>query len=151
MKKQLLLAALGLSLLLCSGCTGGKTNGDGSGAGPLPAERGSAALVQGVEEPEGTVEASSGSAAVGEEGELEQLCQAALNYCEYATGHRPGVVRIDSEDEEGITLQLYDDMGDHTATCAWYCIDPSTMEGYDLITGEEIAFYSYMQGAPAHT
>lgn len=160
MRKRVLLAAvLALSLLACSGCTGGKTNGDGSGSVP-PAQSVSSVPAEGShsEEPEKSEPeqeelpaadfAVMSPTEVPLDEEMIQLCQAAVNYCESSTGHRPGVVRIDSEDEEGVTLQLYDDMGDHTATCAWYTIDPSTMEGYDVITGEEIAFYSYMQGEP---
>ena len=158
MRKRVLLAsALALSLLVCSGCTGGKTNGDGSVSVP-PAQSVSSVPAEGSqpEEPEQeapsvpdfAVERPSGEPL---DEEMDQLCQVAVNYCESSTGHRPGVVRIDSEDEEGVTLQLYDDMGDHTATCAWYTIDPATMEGYDVITGEEIAFYSYMQEEPLKT
>ena len=163
MRKRVLLAsALALSLLVCSGCTGGKTNGDGSVSVP-PAQSVSSVPAEGSqsEAPEQfgqeqeaapaadfAVECPSGEPL---DEEMDQLCQVAVNYCESSTGHRPGVVRIDSEDEEGVTLQLYDDMGDHTATCAWYTIDPHTLEGYDVITGEEIAFYSYMQEEPLKT
>ena len=143
MKKQLLTAAaLGLSLLLFSGCAGQKTNGDGSvppPAGSLSDGNGAVSSREDQEDaslPEDPEEPM--------DPELEQLCRAALNYCEASTGYRPGAVRVDSVDEEEVTLQLYDDMGTHTATAAWYCIDPATLEGSDIITGEEIAFYSYM-------
>ena len=163
MKKQLLLAtALSLSLLVFSGCAGGKTNGDGSESqsGPTAHSASTSAeepeasadgVSSAVQEPGNTAEpVETGPLMAGENGEpldkeTKELCMAAVNYYEASAGYRAGMVRIDSVDEEGITLQLYDDMGDHVTTCAWYCIDPMTLEGYDLITGEEIAFYSYME------
>ena len=152
-KHQLFAAALCLSLLMFSGCTGGKTNGDAVVSLPESSQSREGSGSGASEPPEKPKEEADFlmlmSDDVPADLEPEQLCRAAVNYCEASTGHRPGVVRIDSVEEEGVTLQLYDDMGDHTATCAWYCIQPGTMEGYDVITGEEIAFYSYMQETPA--
>lgn len=146
---RLFAAALCLSLLIFSGCAGGKTNGDGSISLPEASRSPERPEASAAEPPEQSGPKNDFLIQLPAEEpvdpELEQLCRAAVNYCETATGHRPGVVRIDSIDEEGVTLQLYDDMGSHTATCAWYCIDRKTMEGSDMITGQEIAFSAYMQ------
>ena len=160
MKQQILLAAvLALSLLTVSGCAGEENRGADIGTqsavqsredGPSTSSRGEIpepAPAPEQSEPETPVQDDFVMIGLGEEPldeETLQLCRAAMNYCESSTGYRPGVVRVDSVDEEGVTLQIYDDMGTHTATAAWYCIDPGTMEGSDIIPGEEISFSSYM-------
>ena len=69
----------------------------------------------------------------------EVLLQAAIDYYESATGHPyPGIAEIDSVSEDGILIHLYEDMETHTATAAWFLIDPATYRGTDDITGEEI-------------
>ena len=75
--------------------------------------------------------------------ELYGLMDRALNYYETRYNYRPGSVSLAGQSEAGVTLQLYDDMGTHTATCAWYTIDPVTLQGTDDITGEVIDFSDY--------
>ena len=79
-------------------------------------------------------------------GEDGALLRAALDFYEARTGYRPGAARVDSRSEEGVSIQLYDDMGTHTATCAWYLVDPDTLTGTDEITGEAIDLSPHAYG-----
>ena len=67
------------------------------------------------------------------------LCVAATEYyAAFHGGYRPGNAMVDSVEDEGVYIHLYDDMGTHTATCAWYVVDPLTLQGYDDMTGQDI-------------
>ena len=83
----------------------------------------------------------------GASAEEDLVCAVALAYYQMQSGgYAPGFVEVDGRDADGITVHLYDDMGTHTATCAWYVIDPETLLGYDSITLEEIDFSAAAAG-----
>lgn len=66
------------------------------------------------------------------------LCKMALDHYERETGYRPGISEVDSTNGDLVTIHLYDDMGDHTATSAWYEIDRKTGKGTDTINGDPV-------------
>ncbi len=43
-----------------------------------------------------------------------------------------------TNEDNTVTVQLYDNLGDHNSTSAWYIVDRFTAMGTDLLTGEEI-------------
>ncbi|MCR5788835.1 MAG: YARHG domain-containing protein [Lachnospiraceae bacterium] len=67
-----------------------------------------------------------------------QLCKMAQDYYEKHNHYRPPIAEIDSTDGDNVTIHLYEDMGDHTATSAWYVINRKTGKGHDDIFGDEI-------------
>ncbi len=68
----------------------------------------------------------------------QELCNMALDYYEFHNAYRPGKAEIDGQDGNKVTIHLYDDMGDHTATAAWYEIDRTTGKGTDTIFGNTV-------------
>ncbi len=68
----------------------------------------------------------------------EELCKMALDHYERQTGSRPGNCDVDSVNGDLVTLHLYDDMEDHTATAAWYEIDRKTGKGTDTVNGDKV-------------
>ena len=66
------------------------------------------------------------------------VCSAAAAYYEMVTGSSAPIVSIDSRQGNEVTLHLYEDMDDHTATLAWYTVDLDSWVGTDDITGEAI-------------
>ena len=68
-------------------------------------------------------------------------------YMEKNGGYEPANIEAEEFGPEGVRVHLYDVVDDHTATCAWYLIDPDTLLGSDEITGEEIDFLPYAQMA----
>ena len=67
----------------------------------------------------------------------EELSELARLYYEEKYGVNL-IVLADGRTEDGVVLHLYEDMGTHTATYAWYVIDPVTLTGYDEMTGEPV-------------
>lgn len=43
-----------------------------------------------------------------------------------------------TNEDNTVTVQLYDNLGDHNSTSAWYIVDRFTAMGTDLLTGEEV-------------
>ena len=75
----------------------------------------------------------------------DDLCRGALEYYAEQTGTAyPGVAAVDEIGPDGVVIHLYEDMGDHTATAAWYSIDPNSFMGYDIIMGVDIDFAPYI-------
>ncbi|MGN0688532.1 MAG: hypothetical protein ACI4KA_10555 [Oscillospiraceae bacterium] len=68
-----------------------------------------------------------------------QLCEMALSYYSALTGYTPSSVASQTNEDGTVTIQLYDNLGDHNSTSAWYTVDRFTAEGTDDITGERIA------------
>ncbi len=71
----------------------------------------------------------------------DQICELALDHYEKETGYRPSLAAIDSSNGDMVTIQLYDNMGDHNSTSAWYEINRKTGKGTDSIFGTEIALW----------
>jgi hypothetical protein len=61
----------------------------------------------------------------------------AKNYYRNRYGAEPPIVEVDSENGNQVTLHLYEDMGDHTATWDWYTVNKLTGIGTDLV-GDDI-------------
>ena len=68
----------------------------------------------------------------------EELCKMALDHYEKESGYRPGKSEVDSVNGDLVTIHLYDDMEDHTATSAWYEINRNTGKGTDAVTGDPV-------------
>ena len=76
------------------------------------------------------------SADNGEGYTIDELCEMAQDYYERHHDFRPPIA--DAEEEDGmILIHLYEQMPTHTATCAWYMIDPKTGKGYDYLFEDE--------------
>lgn len=93
-----------------------------------------------------TVLFESSSAAFEREMLESAVCNAVRAWYEAETGKAyPGYVTVEGRDETGLTVHLYEDMGDHTATAGWYTVDPGTMRGTDDVLGAEIDFSPYWE------
>ena|GEM_PF-7078835 len=66
----------------------------------------------------------------------EELCKLVADYYERKTGVRPPIVEIDSEESDMVSVHLYEDMGDHTATWDWYMINRVTLKGTNILEEE---------------
>ena len=62
--------------------------------------------------------------------DLEKM---ALDYYEAKTGYRPTKSGSQVNDDGTVSIQLYDNMGDHNSTSDWYTVDPKTGIGTDLL------------------
>lgn len=69
----------------------------------------------------------------------EALCEMALNHYEAMSGYRPEFAAAIVNADDSVSIQLYDNMGDHNSSAAWYTVDRITGEGTDDITGEAVA------------
>ncbi|MBQ4225242.1 MAG: hypothetical protein II664_02895, partial [Oscillospiraceae bacterium] len=58
-------------------------------------------------------------------------------------GYRPSSFTVETNEDGSITVHLFDDMGDHTATAAWYTFPPDSFIATDDITGETIDLTEY--------
>ncbi|MBQ7564266.1 MAG: hypothetical protein IJT16_09785, partial [Lachnospiraceae bacterium] len=67
-----------------------------------------------------------------------QLCKMAQDYYERHNNYRPPIAEVDSTEGNNVTIHLYEVMGGHTATSAWYVINRNTSKGYDDIFGDSI-------------
>ena len=68
----------------------------------------------------------------------KELCDMALDYYEKENGYRPGMAEVEDREVHIVLIRLYDDMGDHIATSAWYEIDSRTGKGKDTIFGDKV-------------
>lgn len=66
----------------------------------------------------------------------EEICTIALDTYNKLNGERPPLAAVDSSDGNVVTVHLYEDMGDHIATWAWYEINLDNMTGKDTVTGK---------------
>lgn len=62
--------------------------------------------------------------------ELEKM---ALDYYEALNSYRPSSVASVINDDGTVSIQLYDNMGDHNSTCDWYTVNPETAVGTDVL------------------
>ena len=69
----------------------------------------------------------------------DDLVWMAGEYYYMQNGERPPVVEIDSVSGDEVTIHLYENLSDNTATWDWYYINRSTLRGNDLL-GREIDF-----------
>ena len=63
----------------------------------------------------------------------EQLEKMALDYYEAKTGYRPKCVASDVNQDGTVSIQLYDNMGDHNSTADWYTVNAMNATGEDIM------------------
>lgn len=61
----------------------------------------------------------------------EELAELAREYYGMNYGHRPEFAAAESNEDGTVTVQLYDLVGDHNSTCAWYIVSPADGTGVD--------------------
>lgn len=67
----------------------------------------------------------------------EELCAMAIAYYTNTTGESAPQAAADMG-AETVTIQLYNNLGDHNSTCAWYQVSRLTGKGTDVNSGQEI-------------
>lgn len=70
----------------------------------------------------------------------EELCQMALRRYEAENGLSDSglTVGVASSEDGMVVLQVYQNLGDHNSTAAWYQVDRLTAKGTDMNTGESV-------------
>ncbi|MBE6902405.1 MAG: hypothetical protein E7478_08005 [Ruminococcaceae bacterium] len=71
-----------------------------------------------------------------------QLCELALQYYTAQTGYTPSSAAAETNEDGTVTIQLYDNLGDHNSTAAWYTVDRFTATGTDDTAGCDVALLS---------
>ena len=66
----------------------------------------------------------------------EEICKIASDTYYKLNGERPPLAAVDSSDGNIVTVRLYEDMGDHIATWAWYELNLNDMTGKDTVIGK---------------
>ncbi len=66
------------------------------------------------------------------------LAMLAMEHYTEDSGETPGQAGAMTNEDNTVTVQLYDHLGDHNSTAAWYILNRFTATGTDLLTGEEI-------------
>ena len=66
----------------------------------------------------------------------QELCNLALDYYRTNSGASAGetqdLAAAAQANEDGtVTIQVYENLGDHNSTAAWYTVDPVTAQGTD--------------------
>lgn len=81
----------------------------------------------------------------------DQLAQMAMErYTEEDEDDTPPAqYGVMTNEDNTVTVQLYDNLGDHNSTSAWYIVDRFTAMGTDLLTGEEIDLLAEVEETPA--
>ncbi len=67
-----------------------------------------------------------------------ELCDMALNYFTAHNDYTPSNAAALTNSDGTVTIQLYDNLGDHNSNTTWYTVDRFTASGTDDSTGEEI-------------
>lgn len=67
----------------------------------------------------------------------EELCAMAIAYYTETTGEAAPEAAADLGGQT-VTIQLYNNLGDHNSTCAWYQVSRQTGKGVDINSGQEI-------------
>lgn len=71
-----------------------------------------------------------------------QLRELAVDHYSQNSGltpdEMPQMVASITNEDNSVTVQLYDNLGDHNSTAAWYLLDRFTARGTEMISGEEI-------------
>lgn len=66
------------------------------------------------------------------------LANLALEHYSDSTDYTPGMAGAMTNEDNTVTVQLYDNLGDHNSTAAWYILDRFTATGTNLMTGEQV-------------
>ena len=64
----------------------------------------------------------------------DELGKMALDFYEKNYNYRPDFADVTPDEGNMVVIQLFDDMGDHTATSAWYKVDRTTAAGTDMLS-----------------
>ena len=88
--------------------------------------------------PDASLDSDSSSGSTADGYTNDELCRLAKKYYKKHYKETPPIVEVDSEDGDNVTLHLYEQMSDHTATLAWYTVSRKTAKGTDGITCEDI-------------
>ena len=77
----------------------------------------------------------------------DELCELALAYSRRASGaDSPDLTAGAAGNEDGtVTIQVYENLGGHNSTAAWYTVDRFTGRGTDVNTGEAVDLTSNAQ------
>lgn len=69
-----------------------------------------------------------------------ELCDLAVAYYKQASGIDSENLTAGAVTGEGgtVTIQVYENLGDHNSTAAWYTVDRFTGQGTDVNTGEAV-------------
>lgn len=70
----------------------------------------------------------------------DELCQMAEEYYALENDAVPGSSATMTNEDNTVTVQLYDNLGDHNSTSAWYVVDRFTAVATDLTSGETVDF-----------
>ena len=70
----------------------------------------------------------------------DELCELALAHYRRVSGSdSPDLTAGAAGNEDGtVTIQVYENLGDHNSTAAWYTVDRLTGQGTDVNTGEAV-------------
>lgn len=69
----------------------------------------------------------------------DELGAMAIDYyARHNDGYSPSSFDCTINDNNTVTIHLYDNMEDHIATCAWYTVDVNTAKGIDEIFCNDI-------------
>lgn len=68
----------------------------------------------------------------------DELAQMAMELYSEDVETPPSQYGAMTNEDNTVTVQLYDNLGDHNSTSAWYIVDRFTAMGTNLLTGEEI-------------
>ncbi len=70
----------------------------------------------------------------------EELCKLAADHYQSENGQKPPITEVDHKDGNLITIHLYEDAEDHTATWDWYEVDITTGKATNLM-GESFELF----------
>lgn len=68
----------------------------------------------------------------------DELAKLAMDHYIETTDLTPGQSGSMTNEDNTVTVQLYDNLGDHNSTAAWYIVDRFTAVGTNLLTGEPV-------------
>lgn len=74
----------------------------------------------------------------------EELIHMAMAYFTRSGNTPTSLAAAMTNEDNTVTVQLYDNLGDHNSTSAWYIFDRFTAKGTDLFTGMEIDLLEHL-------
>lgn len=77
----------------------------------------------------------------------DELCEMAITFYAEASGssREDLTAGAAAEDDAMVTVQVYENLGDHNSTAAWYSVNRFTGQGTDVNTGEAVNLASAAQ------
>ena len=74
----------------------------------------------------------------------EELIRLAVSFYSRNGDTPPSLSAAMTNEDNTVTVQLYDNLGDHNSTSAWYIFDRFTAKGTDLLNGAEIDLLAHL-------